>query len=162
QMGYVFAAFSLGYALMEVPGGWMGDRWGSRRVLTRIVLCWSLFTALTGSVYAFTLDSGLVLDFGSWYVPLLLNGLVVILLVRFLFGAGEAGAYPNLTRVTRDWFPFGERAFAQGGVWMSARLGGAIAPIVLGSLSAALGWRRAFWVLGLIGVGWAALFWLQF
>src|SRR5262245_17736734 len=58
DMGLVFAAFSLGYALFEVPGGWMGDRWGSRRVLTRIVLCWSLFTALTGSVQAFSHDTG--------------------------------------------------------------------------------------------------------
>jgi MFS family permease len=158
EMGLIFSAFILGYALFEVPGGWMGDLWGSRRVLTRIVLCWSAFTALTGCVWAFTLDSGLRLSVGEHHVPLLLNALVVLLLVRFLFGAGEAGAYPNLTRVTRDWFPFQERAAAQGAIWMSARLGGALAPFVLGRLSALLGWRQAFWVLGLVGVGWAVLF----
>jgi MFS family permease len=162
QMGLVFSAFILGYALFEVPGGMMGDRWGSRRVLTRIVLCWSLFTALTGCVWRFSLDSGLRLGFGSWMVPLLFDSLVLMLLIRFLFGVGEAGAYPNLTRVVRDWFPFQERASAQGAIWMSARLGGAIAPSALGLLSVLLGWRRAFWVLGLVGLAWALLFVLWF
>src|SRR3954466_3365099 len=100
DMGLVFAAFSLGYAIFEVPGGWMGDRWGARRVLTRIVLWWSLFTALTGCVWRFQIESG----------PGVRGGRGLLLLVRFLFGAGEAGAYPNLTRVVSDWFPFRERA----------------------------------------------------
>src|SRR5262245_28697968 len=119
QMGWVFFAFVLGYTLFEVPGGWMGDRWGGRKVLTRIVLTWSFFTALTGCVWAWDLDSGISI------------GLLAMLFVRFLFGVGEAGAYPTLTRVTGDWFPLRERALAQGGIWMSARLGGAVAPIVL-------------------------------
>src|SRR5919199_1050317 len=85
QMGMVFSAFILGYLLFEVPGGWMGDVWGSRRVLTRIVLCWSLFTALTGSVGHFALDSGYRLSLGNFVVPLVLDSLVVMLLVRFLF-----------------------------------------------------------------------------
>src|SRR5215213_5091933 len=84
QMGWVFAAFSVGYMLFEVPGGWMGDRWGPRRVLTRIVLCWSVFTALTGCVWRWETAGGVSM------------GLVTMLLVRFLFGVGEAGAYPNL------------------------------------------------------------------
>ncbi len=158
QMGLIFSAFILGYALFEMPGGWMGDLWGSRRVLTRIVLCWSAFTALTGTVVAFTWDSGRQLGFGDWAVPLVLNGFVLMLLVRFLFGVGEAGAYPNLTRVTRDWFPFHERGLAQGSIWMSARLGGALAPLAIGLLTGLLGWRGAFWVLGLLGCAWAALF----
>jgi MFS family permease len=162
QMGLVFSAFLVGYALFEVPSGWMGDLWGSRRVLTRIVVCWSLFTALTGCVWRFTLDSGYRLPLGAYHVALGLDALAVMLLVRFLFGVGEAGAYPNLTRVTRDWFPFRERAFAQGAIWMSARLGGAIAPLVLGRLSAVLGWRAAFWILGLVGVFWAGFFWWWF
>src|SRR5262249_39114616 len=90
QMGWVFTAFTLGYMLFEVPGGWMGDVWGARRTLTRIVLCWSVFTALTGAIWA-------------WPVHGVALGLYVLLLVRFLFGIGEAGAYPNLTRVTSDW-----------------------------------------------------------
>ena len=107
QMGFVFSAFMLGYALFEVPGGWLGDRWGPRRVLTAIVLGWSLFTALTGCIYPFE--------------SFLFNGFLLMLLVRFLFGAGEAGAYPNLARVTAVWFPFRERALATGVIWLSAR-----------------------------------------
>jgi MFS family permease len=162
DMGLVFSAFLLGYALFEVPGGMMGDRWGTRRTITRIVLCWSLFTALTGCVSTFELDSGLRLDLGWLVVPVVLNGLLVLLLIRFLFGVGEAGAYPNLSRVVRGWFPFQERAFAQGAIWMCARLGGAFAPFVIGRLSAVVGWRAAFWVLGLLGVGWTAVFALWF
>ena len=148
EMGWIFSAFIIGYALFEVPGGWMGDIWGSRRVITRIVLCWSLFTALTGCVWSFSLGSG----------SLVLNSLAALLLVRFLFGVGEAGAYPNLTRVVGSWFPFHERAFAQGNIWMCARLGGAFAPYFIGRLSAALGWRQAFWVLGATGIAWCLVF----
>jgi ACS family glucarate transporter-like MFS transporter len=149
QMGWVFAAFSLGYMLFEVPGGMMGDAWGPRRVLTRIVLCWSFFTAMTGCVWA-------------WNVGGFSLGLVALLLVRFLFGVGEAGAYPTLTRVTSDWFPTSERAAAQGAIWWSARVGGAVAPLVLGRIAVALGWRQAFYVLGVIGLAWAWLFWRWF
>jgi MFS family permease len=140
----------------------MGDVWGSRRVITRIVLCWSLFTALTGCVYRFALDTGHHLSLGGLYVPLVLDSLVLMLLIRFLFGAGEAGAYPNLTRVVGDWFPFRERAVALGAIWMSARLGGAFAPFILGRLSDLVGWRQAFWVLGLVGVAWSIPFYLWF
>jgi MFS family permease len=160
QMGRVFSAFLLGYLIFEIPGGWMGDRWGPRRVLTRIVLWWSVFTTLTGCVWV--TSTGSFLGFGGWGVPLLVSSLGLMLLVRFLFGAGEAGAYPNLTRVVGNWFPFQERAFAQGAIWMSARLGGACAPLVLGRLSAAVGWRQAFAVLGGIGIAWAFAFRLWF
>jgi MFS family permease len=81
-----------------------------------------------------------------------------MILVRFFFGAGEAGAYPNLTRVVRTWFPVRERAGAQGAIWMSARMGGAIAPWIIGQLARWLGWQPAFWVLGAIGLVWAVLF----
>jgi MFS family permease len=163
QFGTVFSAFMLGYALFEVPGGWMGDRWGARRVLTRIVLAWSLFTALTGCVWQFSwFDSGYRLPLLVFDLPLALNSFVLLVLMRFFFGAGEAGAYPNLTRVTRNWFPFRERAFASGGIWMSARLGGAMAPLVIGRLSYLLGWRQAFGVLGLLGLVWSVLFYWWF
>ena len=154
QMGLVFSAFVLGYALFEVPGGYLGDIWGARRVLTLIVLWWSVWTALTGCVWYFHLDSG-------WWlgpIPLLFNSLLTMLLVRFIFGAGEAGAFPNLTRVVSAWFPYRERARAQGAIWMSARLGGAMAPVVIDELARALGWRPAFWVLGLVGVAWCVGF----
>jgi MFS family permease len=155
QMGWVFSAFLFGYALFEIPGGWMGDVWGARRVLGRIVLWWSAFTALTGCVWYFSPGSSFsVLLFG--YPLVSTFGLLV--LVRFLFGAGEAGAFPNINRVTRTWFPTRERGSAQGAVWMCARLGGAVAPAVTGALAGALGWRQAFWALGGLGVAWSIVF----
>jgi MFS transporter, ACS family, glucarate transporter len=157
EMGLVFSAFILGYTLFEVPGGWMGDKWGPRRVLTRIVLVWSLFTALTGTIPAFSFDTGIAAPWLS-KGTLFINSLVLMLLVRFLFGVGEAGAYPNLARVTRDWFPIRERGFSLGAIWMSARLGGAIAPFVIGRLAANLGWRNAFFILGASGLLWIIAF----
>jgi MFS family permease len=155
QMGWIFSAFFFGYALFEIPGGWMGDVWGSRRVLGRIVIWWSAFTALTGCVWYFAApesSQATVLGYP------LISTFGVLLLVRFLFGAGEAGAFPNVTRITRVWFPVAERGAAQGAVWMFARLGGAVAPAVTGALAAALGWRQAFWALGGLGVVWTVVF----
>jgi len=157
QIGLVFSAFTLGYLLFEVPGGWMGDRWGSRRVLTRIVLWWSLFTALTGSVFYFSWNVGVDLGDHHLVIPVL-SSFLTLLLVRFLFGCGEAGAYPNVARVVGNWFPYRERAVVLGAVWTSGRLGGALAPLVIGGLTRAFGWRRAFWVLGVIGIAWCVLF----
>lgn len=139
EFAWVFSAFALAYALFEVPSGWLGDLLGPRKVLTRIVLCWLLFTALTGFVW----------------------GLVSLIVVRFLFGAGEAGAYPNMARGARNWFPYSERGRAQGLVWTFGRWGGAIAPILIvaiaypfDALELLPGWRGAFFVLGVIGVFW--------
>jgi ACS family glucarate transporter-like MFS transporter len=158
QMGWVFNAFTLGYLLFEVPGGWMGDAWGSRRVLTRIVLWWSIFTALTGCVWPFSIDTGL--SVGG--MTLAINAFAALLLVRFLFGCGEAGAFPNLARVVGGWFPYRERGLAQGAIWTSARLGGAVAPIITGRLADVIGWRQAFWVLGGIGALWCYFFFQRF
>ncbi len=159
QMGWVLSAFLYGYALMEVPGGWMGDVWGARRVLTRIVLWWSAFTALTGCVRYFTAPE--TFQISALGYPLF-SAFGVLVLVRFLFGAGEAGAFPNIARVTGVWFPLRERGAAHGVVWMSARLGGAVAPLATGALAATLGWRQAFWVLGGIGLVWSAAFLVWF
>jgi MFS family permease len=158
QLGFVFAAFLVGYMLLEVPGGWMGDRWGSRRVIAGIVLWWSLFTALSGCVPGHDANSGNGQMFGST----LSIGFLLMLLVRFLFGLGEAGAFPNLARVVGAWFPFGERAFAHGGIWMCARLGGAIAPSLFAAMMSWLGWREAFWLLGVVGIAWAIVFYYWF
>ncbi len=105
NLRWAFAAFTLAYALFEVPSGWLGDVFGPRKVLIRIVLWWSLFTALTGVI-------GLSL---GGYV---LGGLGLLVLVRFLFGMGEAGAFPNITRALHNWFPYHQRGLAQGTVWM--------------------------------------------
>src|SRR5262249_9308942 len=156
QFGWVFSVFGLSYALFEVPSGWLGDRFGPRRVLGRIVLWWSLFTALTGCVWSFTLDSGhrVTLPWVDWTwegggfswsrsgveVPVLFNGFLLLLLIRFHFGAGEAGAYPNSARALRNWFPYGRRGLAQGLLWMFGRWGGAVAPLLIGLFTLWFGW----------------------
>src|SRR5437763_1633676 len=94
QKGWLFTAFAFAYAIFEVPSGWLGDRYGARKTLIRIVLWWSVFTALTGSIYP---TYGLGVAFA------------MMLVVRFLFGVGEAGAYPNIARAFHSWFPFEER-----------------------------------------------------
>jgi ACS family glucarate transporter-like MFS transporter len=139
-MGVVFAAFTLAYAVFEVPTGRWGDRYGSRGVLTRIVIWWSLFTALTGASM----------------------GLTMLLIVRFLFGAGEAGALPNSARVLREWFPESSRGRAQGMITTAMMIGGAVAPLVSQPLMDIMGWRWTFVVFGLVGLAWAIAFYAWF
>src|SRR5688572_22973346 len=122
QMGWALSAFGWAYALFEIPGGWLGDRIGPRRVLMRIVLWWSFFTAATG--WAFSAGS--------------------LVVIRALFGAGEAGAFPNLTRVYTTWLPKKERERAQAILWMATRLSGAFTPLLVALLIEAIGWRRTF------------------
>lgn len=136
----ILNAFALSYALFEIPAGRWGDRYGSRGVLTRIVLWWSAFTAMTGA---------------SW-------GLAMMVVVRFLFGAGEAGALPNAARILRGWFPDTSRARAQGLVTAAMLLGGAVAPRASQVLIDAVGWRWTFLVFAMCGVVWAAAFYLWF
>src|SRR5258708_24281728 len=110
EMGKIFGAFALAYALFEIPGGWLGDLMGPRKVLMRIVLWWSAFTALTGVMWSF---------YSLW-------------ITRFLFGAGEAGCLPNLTKTFTTSPPPVERVPAQRNMWNFARLGGAFPPLPLG------------------------------
>jgi len=133
QWGWVLGVFTISYALFEIPTGTMGDRLGGRRILTRIVLWWSAFTVLTGTVTRY------------W----------TLLLVRFLFGAGEAGAYPNISAAITRWFPDRERGRAMGIAWMASRIGGAISPLIVVPLMLNFGWRTAFFILGVIGLVWA-------
>jgi ACS family glucarate transporter-like MFS transporter len=159
-MGVVFGAFTVAYGLFEVPTGRWGDRYGSRGVLTRIVLWWSAFTALTGCVWAFRLDSGIWLHVPGIdsRIPLFFDSFALLVLVRFLFGAGEAGAIPNTARVLARWFPAGARGPAQGVVTTAALLGGAVAPVVAAYLIKLIGWRLAFVTFGSLGVVWAIAF----
>jgi ACS family glucarate transporter-like MFS transporter len=136
RMGFVHIAFTIAYGLFEVPTGHWGDRHGARRVLTRIVLWWSAFTALTG------------LCWGFW-------SLVV---VRFLFGAGEAGAFPNSARIVKRWFPAAERGRYQGFFLAASLVGGSVAPGLAGWLIDSIDWRWTFGVFGIAGVVWAAVF----
>ncbi len=136
EMGYAFSAFALAYALFEIPGGWLGDYMGPRKVLMRIVIWWSFFTAATG---------------WAW-------NLMSLLVTRFLFGAGEAGCFPNLTKSFTTWLPQRERVRAQGIMWMSARWGGAFTPYLVVLVFQYMSWRRAFELFGAIGIVWAIFF----
>jgi len=136
QMGSIFAAFAWAYALFEIPGGWLGDWLGPRRVLMRIVVWWSFFTAATGWAWSF----------------------VSLWVTRFLFGAGEAGCFPNLTKAFTTWLPQHERVRAQGIMWMSARWGGAFTPVLVVWVFHFMSWRRAFELFGGLGVVWAVFF----
>jgi MFS family permease len=136
QMSYVFSAFALAYALFEIPGGWMGDWLGPKKVIIRIVLWWSFFTAATGWVWNYT----------------------SLLVTRFLFGAGEAGCFPNLTKAMTIWLPGRERVRAQGIMWTFARWGGAFTPPVMALVFQFMSWRSAFALFGLIGVLWCVVF----
>jgi ACS family glucarate transporter-like MFS transporter len=134
QMGAVFSAFTLAYSLFEIPSGWLGDVKGPRSVLTRIVLWWSAFTMLTGAA----------------------RGYQSLLAIRFLFGAGEAGAFPNIARSFSQWFPSRERGRANGVMFLGSRMGGMLsAPIAL-QLVSRWGWRASFVFFGLLGLVWAA------
>lgn len=140
QMGWVFTVFSLAYAIFEVPAGHWGDRHGSRGVIARVVVMWSIFTALTGAA----------------------TGLMSLLIIRFLFGAGEAGAFPNAARVVTRWFPAHERGRARGAITFVSLVGAAISPVVAAYLIRAVGWRATFVIFGASGLVWVTAFYWWF
>ncbi len=140
EVGWIFSAFALAYALFEVPGGWLGDRFGPRPMLLRIVSWWSLFTAATG--WAWNYHS--------------------MLAFRFAFGAGEAGCYPTLAKLFQSWLTPTQRARAQGYMWLSARWAGAFTPLLALWLIHLVSWRFAFQVFALFGVIWVIVFWFGY
>lgn len=140
EAGYVTMAFTLAYGAFAVPVGRWGDHRGPRGVLSQIVLAWSAFTALTGVA----------------------TGLLTLVLVRFLFGAAEAGAFPNAAKVMARWFPAGERGRVQGVMLAFAQVGAVAAPAGAAYLIDRSGWRVAFFAFGALGVAWAVGFWLWF
>jgi sugar phosphate permease len=140
SFGYILGAFSLAYALFELPTGILGDRIGPRKILTRVVFWWSGFTALTGTAFGF----------------------VYLLIVRFLFGIGEAGAYPNASIVISRWFPAVEVGRAQSVIWAAGRIGGALTPLLVIPLVHTFGWRYAFFILGVVGSAWALVWYFWF
>lgn len=133
QMSYAFSSFTLAYALFEIPTAWWADRVGSRGVLTRIVLWWSAFTMATAAAFSYG----------------------ALLLVRFLFGIGEAGAWPNVARVFSRWIPARERGRVQGIFFAGAHLSGGLTPILVAYLASFLPWRAIFVVFGFVGIAWA-------
>src|SRR3954468_15840121 len=136
QMGWAFSVFGWAYAFFEVPGGWLADRMGPRRVLMRIVVWWSFFTAATGWAWSFS----------------------SLIVTRTLFGAGEAGAFPNMTRIFTTWLPGRERERAQAILWLSSRWGGAFTPLLVAYVLQFMSWRRAFELFGALGIVWAIAF----
>jgi len=160
QMGWVMGIFFFAYAIFEIPGGWLGDRYGTRGTLIRIVLAWSLFTFLSGCALGF------------W----------TLFTCRLMFGAGEAGAYPNMARAQRQWLPPSIRARAGGLLWLTARFGAAFSPILFGTMLRGFGsvefaeffgtwlppeylpapWRLSFAFAGLLGIMWCIAFYPWF
>src|SRR5260370_4225819 len=136
-MGLVFSAFELGYALAQIPCGWLADRFGPRLVLTAVVTLWSAMTALTGA---------------AW-------NLASLVTIRFLFGVSEAGAYPGGARAICNWLPLGERGRANGILFSGSRFRGAVSFPLLAWMLTRWPWRTSFRILGGIGLAWA-LFWL--
>ncbi|MCX6904799.1 MAG: MFS transporter, partial [Verrucomicrobia bacterium] len=133
QMSVIYSAFALAYAAFEIPTAWWADRTGTRRVLTRIVLWWSGFTMLTAAAGSFT-------------------SLVV---TRFLFGAGEAGAWPSVARTFSRWIPRSERGTIQGIFFSGAHLAGGVTPMIVLALLPLMNWRAVFVLFGLTGIAWA-------
>jgi MFS family permease len=134
QLGWVFSAFTLAYALFEVPSGWLADRFGARRMMARIVLWWSAFTLATASA----------------------SGFASLLGIRFLFGVGEAGVLPTLASAFRRWLPDRERGRAFGLTVAAGALGSAISQPIVGAMLGEFSWRETFAVFGGVGAAWAA------
>src|SRR5450830_1559968 len=139
-MGVIFSAFVWAYAMFQVPGGWLGDRFGARNVLTIIVSYWSIMTAATAAA----------------------TGATSFVIVRFLFGIGEAGAFPGATRAMQLWYPRQERGFVQGITHSASRIGAAIAPPIVVLIMTTLGWQAVFYISGVIGIVWSLWWYLAY
>lgn len=140
QMGWVLSIFALGYALFQTPSGYLADKFGARKVLTAVVGIWSVFTALTGAVFNF----------------------IGLLIVRFLFGAGEAGAFPGMARAVYNWIPVKERGLVHGINFSGGRIGAAIALPIVAWLINLTSWRMSFVILGGVGILWALIWYWWF
>ncbi|WP_299533166.1 MFS transporter [Ulvibacterium sp.] len=140
QMGWAMSIFALGYALFQTPAGLLADKYGPRKILTAVVALWSIFTALTGAAWNY----------------------VTLLIVRFLFGAGEAGAFPGMARAIYSWIPLSERGIVNGINFSGGRIGAAFALPMVAWLMDIVGWRMTFLLLGVIGILWGILWYLWF
>jgi sugar phosphate permease len=136
SMGLVLAAFTWAYALGQIPSGWLGDRFGPKRVLTVIMTLWSATAVMTGAAFGFSSLFG----------------------ARFLLGLSESGAFPVASRGMQLWFPRVERGRIQGTTHFFSRFAVAVTPFIAGSILLALGWRAIFYIFGSLGVVWAIAF----
>ena len=133
QMSWIYSAFAIAYAAFEIPTAWWADRMGTRRVLTRIVTWWSAFTMATAAAWSFS----------------------SMLVIRFLFGAGEAGAWPNMARTFSRWIPRSERGTIQGIFFAAAHVTGGLTPLIALAVAGLCGWRWTFVIFGVPGIVWA-------
>jgi sugar phosphate permease len=136
QLGLVFSAFAYPYAVMQIVGGWLADRFGPKLVLTVLSLIWGAATLATGFA----------------------GSIGMLVLLRLALGIGEGGAFPTATRAFTFWMPVRERGFAQGITHSFARLGGAVTPPLVLAVVAASGWREAFVLLGIASLAWTVLY----
>jgi MFS transporter, ACS family, glucarate transporter len=149
QLGWLMAAFMVGYGLFEIPWGALGDRLGVRNILAVIVVGGSTLTACLA--LAFRLPHQVILVFSF------------LLVLRFLFGAFQAGTFPAFSRMMADWMPTTERGGAQGAIWMSSRMGGFLAPLIMGGLFTAMGdWKMPLVLVAGLGLAWCVCFWPWF
>ncbi len=139
-MGVIFSAFGWAYAMFQVPGGWLSERFGARATLTAVVGYWSVMTAATAAA----------------------TGWLSFWVIRFLFGAGEAGAFPGATTAMQLWFPRRERGFVQGITHSASRAGAAIAPPIVVLIISTLGWRSVFYICGAVGFVWSLWWYLAY
>src|SRR5215470_16817977 len=148
QVGWIFSAFLLGYALFQIPGGWLGDRFGPRRVLACAVCWWSVFTVVTALA-------------GDWFLASLIGVVGSFIVVRVLFSLGEGAGVPNYNRVVTNWIAPQERGLALGLVLSGNSLGLALTPPLVAWIMVTWGWRAAFYLAGGVGIS-AALVWYWF
>jgi ACS family glucarate transporter-like MFS transporter len=146
DMGYIFSAFVFGYALCQIPGGWLGDRWGARLVLACALVWWSFFTALTA--VAATLPFAMIVGTAG-----------ALVIVRFLLGVGEAVALPNFNRAVADWMPPGQRGLGTGIAIGGIGVGAAITPPLASWVMVNYHWQSVFYLSALVGLV-VALLWL--
>ena len=133
QLGWIFGVFGFAYALGQIPGGWFSDTFGARKVLTIVVLFWSLMTMATAHA----------VGFGS------------MLAIRFVFGIGEASAWPAATRAMQYWFPKSERGLVNGVTHSCGQFATTLVPVVAVAIMTGWGWRAVFYVFGATGIVWA-------
>ena len=155
---WVLTAFQVAYAIFEIPTGYLGDRFGPRKTILRLVIWWSIFVAFTPTI-------GLIFPLSAVTFGVTISVAFLMLIVaEFMFGMGEAGAFPNITRALYNWFPASQRGFAQGSIWLSARFLGGLTPFIwvllveLGGLS----WRQALWLFAGFAAIWCVVFYFWF
>lgn len=140
ELGLIFSAFAYPYAVMQILGGWLADRFGPRKVLLVLSIIWGAATLMTGFV----------------------GSVVALLVMRFALGLGEGGAFPTATRAFTSWMPTTQRGFAQGITHSFSRLGGAVTPPLVVMIIAFAGWRESFILLGSLSLAWTVLYFFVF